>query len=84
MARLAEITAARHDLDLATVLDQVAAAGLALAQADLARVWLDHAPDGMAEQLHLVAEIPLPPRPNAAPRTMQALQSQAGGGAGAA
>lgn len=80
MARLAEITATlTHDLDLATVLDQVAAAGLALAQADLARVWLDHAPDGMAEQLHLVAEIPLPPpAERGAPATMQALQSQAG------
>ncbi|HJZ49858.1 MAG TPA: GAF domain-containing sensor histidine kinase, partial [Roseiflexaceae bacterium] len=60
MARLVEITATlTRDLDLATVLEQVAAEGRALAHAAQAHVWLrDEAGDGEREQLRLAAVVP--------------------------
>ncbi|MFN8505567.1 GAF domain-containing sensor histidine kinase [Kouleothrix sp.] len=60
LAQLAEITATlTRDLDLATVLEQVAAAGRALARASQARVWLRDLPDD--DDLSLAAAVPSQP-----------------------
>ncbi len=58
LRRLVEITATlTRDLDLDTVLGQVAAAGRALAHAGQARVWL-RAADGQSAGIELVASAP--------------------------
>jgi signal transduction histidine kinase len=58
LARLAEITATlTRDLELSTVLAQVAAEGQALAHAAQARVWLG-ADDGAAGEVRLAAAVP--------------------------
>ena len=63
LARLSQITATlTQDLDLANVLEQVAATGRAFAHADQARVWLrEGAEDGDGAQVRLAAAVP--PRP---------------------
>jgi signal transduction histidine kinase len=63
LARLSQITATlTHDLDLANVLEQVAATGRAFAHADQARVWLhEGAEDGDGAQVRLVAAVPRQP-----------------------
>lgn len=59
LARLIETTAAlARDLDLATVLGQVAAEGRALAHADQARVWLRDADDQAGGAVRLAAAVP--------------------------
>jgi signal transduction histidine kinase len=59
LARLIEITAAlTRDLDLATVLGQVAAEGRALSHAGQARVWLRDAQDQAGGAVRLAAAVP--------------------------
>jgi signal transduction histidine kinase len=60
LARLVEIMATlTHDLDLATVLAQVAADGRALARAEQAHVWLrENTADGEPERVRLAAAVP--------------------------
>jgi signal transduction histidine kinase len=59
LARLVEITATlTRDLDLATVLEQVAAAGRSLAHTATARVWLRDERDGADATLQLAAAVP--------------------------
>jgi signal transduction histidine kinase len=59
MARLVEITATlTRDLDLATVLEQVAAEGRTLAHAAQAHVWLRDEADGQEERVRLAAVVP--------------------------
>jgi signal transduction histidine kinase len=63
LARLSQITATlTHDLDLANVLEQVAATGRAFAHADQTRVWLrEGAEDGDGAQVRLAAAVPPQP-----------------------
>lgn len=67
LARLAEINAnLTRNLDLGTVLEQVAAAGRTLAQAQQARVWLrETAPDNGAALMRQAAAVP--PQPSLPP-----------------
>lgn len=59
LSRLVEITATlTRDLDLATVLEQVAAAGRSLAHAASARVWLRDEREDLDAALQLAAEVP--------------------------
>jgi signal transduction histidine kinase len=63
LARLSQITATlTHDLDLANVLEQVAATGQAFAHAEQARVWLrEEAEGGDGAQVRLAAAAPPQP-----------------------
>ncbi|HEU5098079.1 MAG TPA: histidine kinase, partial [Roseiflexaceae bacterium] len=66
LARLIEITAAlTRDLDLATVLGQVAGEGRALARAEQARVWLRDANDSTGAAVQLAAAVPSLDSPDA-------------------
>jgi signal transduction histidine kinase len=66
LARLIEITAVlTRDLDLATVLEQVAAEGRALAHAEQARVWLHDSGDRTGQAMLLAATVPPHDSPSA-------------------
>jgi signal transduction histidine kinase len=80
LARLVAITATlTRDLELATVLEQVAAAGRSLAHAAEARVWLRDDQDDDGAPLQLAAAVPRAAASEPRGETIEQLSARAGG-----